>query len=187
MRHRKPQSSKRRFAARVEQLDERTLLTMGPVAPVASVTPATAAPSTVQTIPFTPFVSPALTQGFQTQMARLDQEFIGQAQGLNNLLIARIDHYQAILAGAASSAGVRVERVVGRGSRVRIVRTATISPLINAEIAHQEAFFNTKAARLAIGFQNQVATLSTFSSNQRPVRVTGDGVWRKRTGCRDGI
>jgi hypothetical protein len=155
MSHRRHRLKRLGFIGSVEQLDQRVLLTMGPVAPV------TPAPTAVQTIPLAPAVSPVFTQAFQADMARLDAQFIGQAQALDNLLIARIDHYEAIFASGAATTDARIERALGHGSTVRFVRTASLSPLFNAEVARQEAFFNTKAARLSSGFQNQMSALAS--------------------------
>ena len=133
-------------------LDQRVLLTTVPVVSV---------PSSVQSISFTAPVSSTDSQAFQTDMARLNDEFIGQAQALDNLLIARIDHYQGLLLSGATSSSARVERALEPGARSRIVRTSAISPLFNAEFARQEAFFNTKAIRLTFGFEDQMSALSS--------------------------
>jgi len=154
MSHRKHRSNLRNFIGSVEQLDPRVLLTVGPIAPVAP------APSAIQTIPVAAAVSPVSTQAFQADMSRLDEQFISQAQALDDLLIARIEHYQGIFASAAASTDARMELVLKHGSRMRAVRTSALSPLFNAEVAHQEAFFNTKATRLSISFQAQTAALA---------------------------
>ena len=114
-------------------------------------------------------------------MGRLDEEFIAQAQALDNLLIARIEHYQGILTSAAASTDARMERVLEHGSRLRAVRTSGLSPLFNAEFAHQEAFFNTKAIHLSISFQSQTAALTAEfeqASTQfaTPAAAFGDNV-----------
>ncbi len=155
MNNRTHSSNRRRLIGSVEALDQRVLLTTVPVAPVTPV------PSNVQSISLPPAVSSTVIQAFQTDMARLNDEFIGQAQALVNLLIARIDHYQGLLVSGATSSSTRVERALEPGAKSRILRTPAISPLFNAEFAHQEAFFNTKAIRLTFGFENQMSALSS--------------------------
>ena len=156
MSHRTNRSERRSFVGSVEQLDQRLLLTMGPVAPVAP------APSTVQTIPAVTTVNPVFTLAYQADVARVDAEFIGQAQALDNLLVARIEHFDALFAQGVTSTVARVERVQTHGSKIRIIRHAGLSPLFNAQFASQEAFFNNKAARLSSEFQNQLSTLANI-------------------------
>jgi hypothetical protein len=155
MSHRTQRSPRRRFIGSVDQLDNRVLLTIGPVASV------TAAASTAQSVPVVASVSPLLTLPFESDVARLDQQFIDQAQALDNLLIARIQSYEAIFASSSASTDARIEGTLDRRSIVRHVRPPISSVLLDAEIAHQEAFFNAQAARLASRFENQMANLAT--------------------------
>ena len=154
MSHRENIFRRRSFIGSVEPLDQRVLLTMGPVATVA---PAAAA---VQTIPTVATVSPIFTLAYEAAVARVDAEFIGQAQALDNLLIARIEQYEAVFAHGVTAGAARVQHVHTHGSRIRIARHAGLSPLFNAQFASQEAFFNAKAVRLSLAFQGQLATLA---------------------------
>jgi hypothetical protein len=153
--HRAHRSAKRRFIASVDQLDNRLLLTVGPV---ASVTPSATA---AQSVPVAAAVSPFLTLAFESEVARLNEQFISQAQAIDNLLIARIQTYEAIFASSAASTDARIAQTLGRRSSARHVRMPPTSALLNAEVAHQEGFFNAKAARLASSFENQIATLAS--------------------------
>ena len=135
--------ARRRFIGRVDQLDDRVLLTVGPV---ASVTPAVSA---AQSISVAPAVSPLLTLAFESAVGRLNDQFITQAQALDNLLIARIQHYEALFASNAASSEARIERVLRRHSTLRPVRVGIASSVLTRKSRSQKAFFNAKAARLA--------------------------------------
>ena len=101
-----------------------------------------------------------LAQAYETSVERLDDQFVSQAQQLDYLLVARIDHFEAILASNASRAAARVEQSLAGTMRTRRASLATGNAMLEAQLNHQIAFFNTQSTRLTANVEEQTANLS---------------------------
>ena len=151
MRPRESKRWRRNLVCAVERLNGRLLLTAGPAQPISP------QPATAQ---IAPALDATLAQAYETSVERLDDQFVSQAQQLDYLLVARIDHFEAILASNASRAAARVEQSLAGTMRTRRASLATGNAMLEAQLNHQIAFFNTQSTRLTANVEEQTANLS---------------------------
>ena len=173
MSHRKYRTKRRSSVGSVEQLDGRVLLTTA---------------AAVQTIPVSAVVSPSVAQAYEAAVARVDSEFIGQAQALDNLVVARIAHYEAVLASGAEATGARVERVtVGRHSRIRVIRAPRAKSAVQRRFRSSRSVLERESSPVVEQFPVPARQSGNGIQSERTIRSFQHGVFGQRAGRGDRI
>ena len=131
--------NRRKAAWCVEQLDDRTLLTVAVLAPVVPMAPVAAAPAAA--------ASPGegvLVSRFEADIQRLDRQFISGASHLNNLLTNRLAQLQRTLAADVNRANLKVQNVANNTGTAGAINLGSINSTVNASLGRLIATVNAR-------------------------------------------